>query len=407
MKNKKEKAIDLILLGLALQITPSIILIPFSKMLKYSSLSWNWDIPISCLTLGLFLGGYVYLIKGCCLYIESKGYFSWKWLGFLSLLGLSIFLIIPSKKNTASLQDENLSDNPFDKINIPEFFLFLIALSTLYFCLLGLFCLLNNLDFRILTENLTSYFMNLVFTAIFVHWLFLSFYEIRLSGLDFNKIISYKNGINWKLILIIVFIEAAFFRGFDGLTLYNLSFIFPKYVEEYINKKAFTNIPELLSWGVLAIFLVPLIEEIFWRGVVLQKWGIKWGVKAGILYSSLFFTLYHFRFNIIPLFIAGILYSILYLKTSNLMNSILCHSLYNSYVVLFKSVNYFSKSAVKKSTFMSIRDYQDLMQPLLGQLVFLVAISAPLLVYFIYKNFPKNNAIIPYYANNAKTHEAN
>ncbi len=403
MKNKKEKAVDLILLGLALTFVPLIIISPFSKELKY--LPSTWYFSICCLILSLVLGGYIYLIKGCCLYSKSKGYLYWGWLGLFSFLGLSILLLIPSKKKSVSLQDENLSDNPFDKINVPELLLFPFALSILYYCLLGLFCLLNNLDFRILNENLT--FINLAAIVISVYWLFILFYEIRLSGLDFNKNISYKSGINWKLILIIVVIDAAFSRGFNGLTLYNLSFIFPKYVEEYINKKAFTNIPELLCLGVSAIFLAPLLEEVFFRGIVLQKWGIKWGLKAGILSSSLFFALYHFRFDIISLFIAGILWSILYLKTRNLMNSILCHSLYNSYVVLFKSVNYFSKSAVKKSTFMSIRDYQDLMQPLLGQLVFLVAISAPLLIYFIYKNFPKNNAIIPYYANNAKTHEAN
>lgn len=403
MKNKKEKAVDLILLGLALTFVPLIIISPFSKELKY--LPSTWYFSISCFILSLVLGGYIYLIKGCRLYSKSKGYLYWGWLGLFSFLGLSILLLIPSKKNSVSLQDENLSDNPFDRINVPELLLFPFALSILYYCLLGLFCLLNNLDFRILNENLT--FINLVVLAISVYWLFILFYEIRLSGLDFNKIISYKNGVNWKLILIIVVIKAAFSRGFNGLTLYNLSFIFPKYVEEYINEKDFTNIPELLLWGILAIFVGPLLEEVFLRGIALQKWGIKWGVKAGVLSSSLFFALYHFRFDIIPLFIAGILYSILYLKTRNLMNSILCHSLYNSYVVLFKSVNYFSKSAIRKSTFMSIKDYQDLMQPLLGQLVFLVAISAPLLIYFIYKNFPKNNAIIPYYANNAKPHEAN
>lgn len=403
MKNKKEKAINLILLGLALISIPSIIISPFSKEIK--NLPFGWNLLVSCLILCLFLGGHIYSIKGCYLYIKSKGDFSWKWLGLFSLLGLSIFLLIPSNKNTASSQDESLSDNPFDKINVPELFLFLIALSTLYSCLLGLFCLLNNLDFRILSKNLT--FINLMGLIINVHWLFLSFYEIRLSGLDFNKIISFKNTVNWKLILIVLAIKTAFAWGLNPLTLYSLSFIFPKYVEEYINEDKFTNIPELLFGAVLAVFLAPVIEEVFFRGIVLQKWGIKWGLKPGVLFSSLFFALLHFRFDIIPLFIAGIFYSILYLKTRNLMNSLLCHSFYNSLSVIFNSVDYFSKSAVERTALVSVKDYQALIQPLLGQRFSLVAISVPLLVYFIYKNFPKDSTIIPYFANSAKTHEIN
>jgi hypothetical protein len=56
---------------------------------------------------------------------------------------------------------------------------------------------------------------------------------------------------------------------------------------------------------------------------------------------------------------------------------------------------------------MSVNDYQALIQPLLGQRVFLIAISVPFLIYFVYKNFPKNDAIIPYYANEARIPETN
>ncbi len=37
----------------------------------------------------------------------------------------------------------------------------------------------------------------------------------------------------------------------------------------------------------------------------------------------------------------------------------------------------------------------------------MIAISIPFLIYFIYNSFPKNDAIIPYYVNDAKTSETN
>jgi membrane protease YdiL (CAAX protease family) len=123
---------------------------------------------------------------------------------------------------------------------------------------------------------------------------------------------GYKNYINFKLIIIIFAIQFAFQRGFNTVTLYKLSFILPNYLESYINEKPVTNILEMILWSFSVMLLAPLIEEFFFRGIVLQKWAIKWGVKAGILTSSLLFAIFHFRFDIIPLFLTGIILSILY-----------------------------------------------------------------------------------------------
>ena len=155
------------------------------------------------------------------------------------------------------------------------------------------------------------------------------------------------------------------------------------------------------------MLLAPVTEEFLFRGIILQKWAIKWGVKAGILTSSFLFAIVHFRFDIIELSLIGIILSILYLKTRNLLAPIFCHFFYNTFWMIFTTINYFSKSEIERIAFISLQEYQNSVQPLLGQLVFLISISAPFLIYFVYKNFPKNDAIIPYYANEAKTNEIN
>lgn len=131
----------------------------------------------------------------------------------------------------------------------------------------------------------------------------------------------------------------------------------------------------------------------------MQKWGIKWGIKAGVITSSLLFALFHFRYDIVSLFILGIILASLYFKTNNLIASILCHCLYNTLVLFFGFLNYFLTSEIERNTLISVIEYQKYIQLLLGQRIFLIAVSVPFLIYFIYKNFPKNDSIIPYYAN--------
>ncbi|MEH2183613.1 CPBP family intramembrane glutamic endopeptidase [Nostoc sp.] len=209
------------------------------------------------------------------------------------------------------------------------------------------------------------------------------------------------------MVIVLIAIEFTFIRGFSTLILYNLSFVLPKYVESHINEKYFTNILEMIIWSFSAMLLAPIIEELFFWGIILQKWALKWGVRAGILTSSLLFAILHFRFDIIPLFITGILLSILYFKTRCLITSMLFHFFYNTIVTTLNIIDYFNTSAIDRNAFVSVKDYQTSIQPLLSQRVFLLAISTPFLIYFIYKNFPENDVIIPYFANNAKTHETN
>lgn len=406
MENKnKEKAINQILLGLALQFIPLIILGLFKPYLN--SLSHNLNILIAVLIVGFFLVGYGFFIKGCYLYSKTKGYsYQWGWLGLLSLLGLSILLLIPSKENIASFQDEILADESWDKINIPELFLsWLIALPVLYWSILGLFYSFNNLNFPDIIKNQTI--LNLLNIAYSLSWIFILLKTLQKVGFKFNKIIGYKNYVNLKLVAVIIAIEFAFVKGSNTLTLYNLSFVFPKYVESYINEKYFTNILEMILWSFSAMILAPIIEEFFFRGIILQKWAVKWGVRSGILTSSLLFAILHFRFDVIPLFITGILSSILYFKTRSLITSMLLHFFHNTIATILDVMDYFNTSAIERSAFVSVKDYQTSVQPLLSQRVFLLAISIPFLLYFIYKNFPKNDAIIPYYANGAKTDETN
>ena len=119
MKTPKEKAIALVLIGLAIQFIPLFII--GLLFLSFNVKNSPPNLLLSFLILDLFLLGYIFFIKGCCLYAKSKGYSSkWGSIGLLSVFSLPILLFLPPKKNSFSLQLEKLPSNPFEKINIPE-----------------------------------------------------------------------------------------------------------------------------------------------------------------------------------------------------------------------------------------------------------------------------------------------
>ncbi len=89
--------------------------------------------------------------------------------------------------------------------------------------------------------------------------------------------------------------------------------------------------------------------------------------------------------------------SSLYYKTRNLLTPILSNCFYGIAVAIHNVLNFFSKSLIERASFISVSDYQNSIQPLLGQRILLIALTIPLIAYFIYKYFPQDDAILPYY----------
>ena len=400
MKSLKEKALDKILLGISLKLIPLATLGLSLKIFPELSDNSNsvFALVLSLLVLIGFIVGYVIFVKGCFLYLKSKGYSArWGWLGILNLLIFPILFFIPSKRDTSAVQPEKSENVPFDKVNIPEISLYLwLAIPLLIFIISSIFFSFEDLTESILIENSIIIIISFAIVIAF-------FAKMKESNLNHNTMIGRNNPMKLKLTLMITIMAFAFSVGLNSLTLYQLSFIFPKYVENLINDRSYTNLLEMGLWAFSIILLAPLIEEFFFRGVVLQKWGIKWGIKTAIIASSLFFALIHFRYDIIPLFIKGVIFSTLYFKTKNLFSPMISHCFYNTLVTIWSASFFFLTPENERNAFITVESYQDYLQGLLSYRIFLIAVSVPFIIYFIYKNFPRNDAVIPYYANSVKT----
>ena len=80
-----------------------------------------------------------------------------------------------------------------------------------------------------------------------------------------------------------------------------------------------------------AIVSAPIFEELLCRGVLFEVLNRRWGVKVSILVSALFFGLLHFSpANAIVAMVAGLIFGVLYVRTSSLYITIIIHAVNNA-----------------------------------------------------------------------------
>lgn len=172
-----------------------------------------------------------------------------------------------------------------------------------------------------------------------------------------------------------------------------LSWVAPEFVEALLQEVAADANPQTANivlyrviTAIATIIVAPLTEEFIFRGFILQRWGVKWNVPLGLLLSSLLFGLMHP--NPIGLTMFGLLMGTLYLKTRSLVIPIAAHAVNNvlatGLMLLPQDPNPTDLTALRSSMPIGI---------------LLMTVSAPWLVWFIAKHFPRRDAQIPYVIN--------
>ncbi|CEP96644.1 CAAX amino terminal protease family protein [[Clostridium] sordellii] len=171
-----------------------------------------------------------------------------------------------------------------------------------------------------LNQNLyTLVFIGDLITLILVHYIFLDFNKKILSK-DIFKKISMKDTINISLFGIGC---SAVLLILSGI----LSQIFPDY-------KNVVNQIQLASnyWSqlILAIVLIPIYEEIFFRRVIFGYLREKYNLIGAVIGQALVFGLDHG--NIVQgiyTFILGIALALIYVYSESLVGSIIVHIIFN------------------------------------------------------------------------------
>lgn len=83
--------------------------------------------------------------------------------------------------------------------------------------------------------------------------------------------------------------------------------------------------------------LAPLVEELFFRGMIQSTIEKYLPAISGIILSSAIFSLSHFQFQVaLPLFIMGLILGTLFKKTGSLIPGIIFHGINNSLYILLE-----------------------------------------------------------------------
>lgn len=124
---------------------------------------------------------------------------------------------------------------------------------------------------------------------------------------------------------------------------------------EWINSSELFSITEetTLFQYLLIFFLVsllgPFVEEIIFRGVMLERLGAKYGYMKGVVISSLIFGILHV--DIAGAFIFGVVLSVVYLKSFSLLLPFIIHAVNNgTAMIIYFFEDYFAGEAWETTT---------------------------------------------------------
>ena len=199
--------------------------------------------------------------------------------------------------------------------------------------------------------------------------------------------------------VVLVASALIFSLGSFSVVFYFLSLSFPSYATKILESDLLggglnSQYPKL--YNILMLFLLvvyaPIVEELVFRGFLLQRWASKWGLRRGLIASSLLFGMLHIN-NPVGLTLFGLVMGLLYVRSRSLWIPIACHSLNNLAAVGIDGLSSWVGGDHKEAVTVT-----SLQESWWTGLI-LIAISVPFLWQFIKRSWPKAEDDIPYLHN--------
>lgn len=234
--------------------------------------------------------------------------------------------------------------------------------------------------FPILTDGLVSgptndVLSSYIFYAIILSWIF---YKFRKTKIDYHKIIGKRpekhelreiSAVTVFVILIGV--------GTSTLITYIAITMHLSFLVDFLNQPTFYTGLNSFYYNALIFLLIvifgPIVEELLFRGVILNRLAVKWGLTVSIILSSLLFGILHA--DLIGAFIFGMMMAAIYIKTQTLWAPVICHILNNFIASLLELTIGNDLFSASKYLWIGI--------------IFLT-ISTPYIAFYLYKNWPKS-----------------
>ncbi len=178
--------------------------------------------------------------------------------------------------------------------------------------------------------NVSEKFIYLFIIIYFIFKLKNNFFEIK------KDILSIFSKISFKYILLVVLLNIFFSYGMLYLA-QSLNGYFGFLTD---NLLVSNSIITLVGSFVSVIIISPIVEELIFRGIFLNKLKLAVPVTFAILISSLLFGALHSYGSIISAFTFAVCMAILYLKTDNIFVPVFAHFLNNLIAESISHIDY-------------------------------------------------------------------
>lgn len=214
--------------------------------------------------------------------------------------------------------------NIFDQIKIR-------TLIIIYFIIIMVFAI-TRVDTKF--DDQIAYLLHNMILILWFGWVLI--YNAKIS--DVYKDFSQKIVAEKKTLLALIILMPLLGIGCAELLSYiiyqNDPEFFKKLVTEVLSTHKTSSSLSAICFNLNVSIIGPIVEEIMFRGIILNRLSKRWGFNVGIIISSLLFGIQHLEMAIIGAFLWGIVMSLLYLKTNNIMIPITLHIINNSLVTI-------------------------------------------------------------------------
>ena len=225
----------------------------------------------------------------------------------------------------------------------------------------------------------------------------------RRSGIGLRQLIGRTPaGFTWLTVPAVLVVVMIFSIGSWFLFAYALSLVSPG-VLEFLLTTMETPLDQSIGYRIgmflAVVVMAPVLEEISFRGLLLNRWGYKWGLGKALIATSLVFGILHA--NPVGITVIGLVAAILYIQTGSLIAPIALHAL-NNLVATF--LGYFLESEPLESSGGPLDMAAEIegirASGLTG--VALVAVTLPAIVWYLRSHWPERDAAGPYAAGQVK-----
>ena len=286
-----------------------------------------------------------------------------------------------------------------DLINLRKISVWSIVLKVFLFMVLNFIVLLLvdftlNIDVVVIIDSFYS-------LITYIGIIYILFQAFNSKGIESKFIIgntSLRN-VKWGTYLSLQLFLTLFSILAVLALLYTFTGVYENFIQEVLDSTTETHLNSV--WAlflslIVAIVLAPIAEELFFRGFLLNRWGVTIGLGKAMIISSFIFSIVHFNKGFIGQFIFGMFACLIYIKTKKLIIPIIMHGLNNLIATSPNITDFiFQEEPSLGLTPGELEQFYHYVQVVLSIGTISFIISTPFIIYLFYRLYPKGPKITP------------